>query len=123
MNKRTVSVRLEPEEAQRLEKAARLAGQSQGAFLQKAGEEAAHRTLLAWATNRYRRGEGSFSELAEESGLAVEEIMAAMGTEGSDAALEMFLASAKTISDIQNNPSFLRLAREVVREVSGDRAA
>lgn len=123
IRKRTVSVRLDQEEARRLKKAASLAGQSQGAFLQKAGTEMARRTLLSWAVARYRQGEASFSQLAEETGLGVEEIMAAMGSQGQEAALEMFLASCETVAATRDNPDFLRMAREAVKEISSDQAA
>lgn len=123
MNKRTVSVRLDPDEARRLEKAASLTGQSRGAFLQKAGGEVAHRTLLSWAVARYRRDEASFAELAEDTGLAIEEIMAAVGSQGQEAALEMFLASCRTVAETQQNPAFLRMAREAVEEVRSAEAA
>ena len=88
-----------------------------GAFLGKAGEERAHQILLEWAVNRYRRGEASFSELAETTGLAVEDVMVALGSQGREEALEMFLASCRTVAETQGNPEFLRLAEEVVKEL------
>ncbi len=123
MKKRTVSVRLDPDAARRLERAAGLTRQSQGAFLGKAGDEMAHRVLLDWAVARYRRGESSFSQLADETGLGVEEIMAALGSEGREAALEMFLASCRTIAATQKNPEFLRLAHEAVAAMDSAQAA
>ena len=85
--KHTVSVRLDPQAERRLEKAAALTKQSRGAFLEAAGDEAAIRILRDWAVARYRAGDRTFSELAEETGLAVEEIMRAMGDGGRDEAL------------------------------------
>ena len=52
--------------------------QSVGAFLAQAGADRARHFFLAWAIDRHRSGEGSFSELAMETGLAVEEIMLGM---------------------------------------------
>ena len=118
--RRTVSVRLEPAAARRLERAAGLLRQSRGAFLEKAGEEAARRVLLEWAVASYRQGERSFSELAEETGLPVEEIMEAVGGRDREAALAMFLASCRTIAEVEASPEFLRLAEEAVRAVAGE---
>ena len=73
--KRTISVRLDDRAKRRVEKAARLLKQSSGAFLEKAGEERARQLLLDWAVSSYQRGEASFSELADETGLSVEEIV------------------------------------------------
>ena len=115
--KRTISVRLDDVVKQRVERAAKLLKQSAGAFLEKAGEEQARQTLLAWAVNQHRRGEASFSELAAETGLAVEEIMLAMGSQGRQEALEMFLASCGTVAEARANPEFLRLGNEAVKLV------
>ena len=117
--KRTISVRLDERAKRQVEKAAKLLGHSQGAFLGVAGEERAHQVLLEWAVNRHRQGEASFSELADETGLAVEEIMEAMGREGTEEALEMFLASCRTVAKMHGDPKFLRLAEEVAKEVFG----
>ncbi|GEM_PF-1023476 len=115
--KRTISVRLDDAAKQRVERAARLLKQSAGAFLERGGEEQARHILLAWAVDQHRSGAASFSELASETGLAVEEIMLAMGSQGKEEALEMFLASCRTVAEIRGNPEFLRLAEEAVRIV------
>ena len=115
--KRTISVRLDDAAKRRVERAARLLKQSSGAFLEKAGEERARHVLLAWAVDRRRRGEASFSELAAETGLAVEEIMLAMGSQGKQEALDMFLASCRTVAEASGNPDFLRLSEEAVELV------
>jgi uncharacterized protein (DUF1778 family) len=118
--KRTISVRLDDRAEQQVEKAAKLLKQSKGAFLGKAGEERAREVLLEWAINRHHRGEASFSQLAEETGLAVEEIMDAMGQQGKEEALEIFLTSARAAAAIeprQGGAEFLRLAEEVAKEV------
>lgn len=112
--KRTVSVRLDPAAERRLEQAAKLLHQSRGAFLQRAGDATARQVLLEWAVARHRRAEASASELAEQTGLAVEEIMAARGDGGKDEALAQFLASCRTVAETQANPEFLRLAEEAV---------
>lgn len=117
--KRTISVRLDEEARCRVERAARLLHQSSGAFLGEAGEARARQVLLDWAVDRYRRGEASFSELAEDTGLAVEEIMAAMGGRDREQALAMFLASCRTVAELRGNPEFLRLAQESVKSLTG----
>ncbi len=116
--KRTVSVRLDAAAARRLECAASLTKQSRGAFLEKAGDDMARRVLLEWAVRRHRQGDRSFSELAAETGLAVEEIMDAAGQHDRESALAMFLASCRTIAAMENRPDFLRLAEETVQDVT-----
>lgn len=115
--KRTISVRLDDAAKQRVERAARLLKQSAGAFLERAGEEEAGHILLAWATDQHRTGRASFSELAAETGFAIEEIMLAMGNQGKQEALEMFLASCCTVAEARDNPEFLRLGEEAVKMV------
>ncbi|MCI0439421.1 MAG: hypothetical protein L0177_09850 [Chloroflexi bacterium] len=115
--KRAISVRLDDNSKQMVEMAAKLMKQSSGAFLGKAGEERARRVLLDWAVSRYCEGAASFSELAAETGLGVEEIMVAMGDKGKDEALEMFLASCRTVAETQGNPEFLRLGQEEVNDI------
>jgi hypothetical protein len=111
---RTITVRLAPPVDRRLEKAAALMKQPLAAFLGKAGDEAARRVLLDWAVNAYRRGSMSLSQLAEETGLSVEEVMVAQGSADREAAVGAFLASAKTVAETQGTPQFLELAREAV---------
>src|SRR6266545_4196612 len=104
--KQTVSVRLDDTTKRRVERAARLMKQSSGAFLEKAGEEQARQVLLAWALERHRRGEASFSELAADTGLDVEQIMLAAGKKDPLLALETFLASCRTVAEAGNDPEF-----------------
>lgn len=115
--KRTISVRLDDAAKKRVERAASLSKQSAGAFLERAGEEQARHILLAWTVDQHRSGEASFSELAAETGLAVEEIMLAMASQGKQEALEMFLASCRTVAEARGNPEFLRLGKEAVEIV------
>ena len=115
--KQPVSVHLDPRAKRRLEKAASLLSQSPSTFLEKAGDAMARRILVDWAVARYHAGERTFSELAEETGLAVEEIMLAMGKQGHEEALARFLESSRIVAEAQNNPEFLRLAEKVVAEM------
>lgn len=116
--KGTISVRLDDRAKQRVEKAARVLRQSSGAFLEKAGEERARQVLLEWALERRQQTQASFSELAEETGLALEEIMEFAGKQGRAQAVEMFLAGCRTVAEMQDNPAFLRLAEEAVKAMS-----
>lgn len=72
---------------------------------------------LERAVSSYRRGERSFSELAGETGLSVEEIMDAVGQGDREAALAMFLASCKTVAESEGNPDFMRLGQAAVDDV------
>jgi hypothetical protein len=114
VNASTVSVRLPPDAGRRVAKAASLLRQSRSAFLQRVGDESARRLLRDWAVARYRQGDTTFSQLAEESGLGVEEIMAAMEGDGRDEALDAFLASCGTVADSLDLPGFVGAAREAV---------
>ena len=98
--------------------AARLMHQSRGAFLRRAGDTTARQVLLEWAVSRYRQGTTSLSELADQTGLAVEEIVAALGDQGREEALAQFLASCRTVAEAQDNPAFLRLAQEAVESLT-----
>lgn len=117
--KQTVSVRLDDPAKKQVERAAALTRQSLGAFLEKAGEDRARQVLLDWAIDTYRQGKASFGELAQDTGLAVEEIMTAMGTGIRDETVEVFLASCRTVADMQQNPRFLRIAEEVAEYITG----
>ena len=90
-------------------------------FLEKAGTESAREVLLEWAVARQREAEASFSELAGVTGLAVEEIMEAIGDRGKEEALAMFLASCRTIAKHRGNPEFLRMGEEAARTAFGSR--
>ncbi len=120
--KRTVSVRLDDAAKRRVDFAARLLGQSLGAFLGKSGEERARQVLRTWAVEQHRRGEASFSELAQETGLGVEEIMEAAGARDREEGFRMFLASCRTIAETLGNPEFLRLGEEAVSSLRTETA-
>lgn len=116
--KHTVSVRLDEQARRRVEKAAGIAHQSTGAFLERAGQEQARGILLGWSLDRYRSGRASLSELAEETGLAVEDIVDALGASNRAEGLEAFLASCKSVAENWNHPEFLDQAKEAAKFVS-----
>ena len=49
--------------------------------------------------------------------------MLAMGSQGKEEALEIFLASCRTVAEARNNPEFLRLGKEAVKIVQGTHEA
>lgn len=114
---KTVSVRLDDQADARLERVARLLRQSKGAFLARAGNEAAEQVLLDWAAQRHRAGEASLSELAEETKLPLEAIAMYISRQGAEEALEMYLNSAKTLSDTFGTPNLYAKAQDAVRLV------
>ena len=114
--KRTLSVRLDPMAERRLERAAALRKQSRGAFLERAGDDLATQVLLDWALER--QGEQTFSELAEQTGLPIEQLMDAVTERDGDAGLDMFLASCKALAEAEHDPAFLQLARRAVKQAA-----
>ncbi len=115
--KATVSVRLDAASARRVQRAAQIRNQSRGGFLEQAGNELAQRVLIDWAVAQQRTESRTFSELAEETGIAIEDLMAAVSREDRELALDAFLASCRTIASSDDNPEFLRLAEEAVAAV------
>jgi hypothetical protein len=121
---RATSVRFDPIVAERVERAAHLTRQSPDSFVRWAADLAARSILLEDAVRRYREGERSLSELADETGLAVEAIMDAVAAAGGvrdnpaglDAATEMFLASSRTAAKRSGASTLWRLADRVVAE-------
>ncbi len=75
--------------------------------------------LLDWTLDRHRKGEASFSELAQETSLAVEEIMQAMALPAHEAR-EMFLTSCRTVAKLHNDPEFLRMGEQTANALWGD---
>ncbi len=121
--KHTVSVRFEPAAKKRIERAAQLTRQSYGTFLGEAGEQRAREILLEWTIAQREQHETTFSELAEETGLAVEEIMTAMGERGQEEAKEMFLASFRTLAELKGDPEILKRAEAAAAKVWEERKA
>lgn len=108
---KTVSVRLDDQAGVRVGKAAKVVRQSKGAFLARAGEEAAERVLLDWAVQRHAAGEASLSELAAETGVPLEVIAQHVAGRRSEQATEMYLTSARRLSEIMDDPRFFADAR------------
>lgn len=122
--RKSLSLSLDADVRRRLDKAASITKQSPEALLQKAGDEVARLILLNWATDRYREGTRTFGELAQETGLTIEEIMQAMSPQGSEAALQSFLAHWSELAEKHNRPELVQLAREAIARIqTGEQAA
>jgi hypothetical protein len=115
-----VTVRLDENRRRRIEKAAGILHESTGDFLSHAADRRARAVLLDWAVRRYQAGEATFGELAEETGLAIEEIMTAMGSEGRDEALDRFLDRIKALARARGNSALLDLAEQAVAAVRAE---
>jgi hypothetical protein len=76
-----------------------------------------HARLVERAVAAYEQGTTTLSELAAETGLPIEEIMRALGEQGQDEALALFLQSSATIAEAHHNSHFLELARRAVEMV------
>lgn len=120
---RTVSVRLDDRASARVDRVARLLRQSKGGFLAQAGDEAAQRVLLDWAGQQYRAGAASLSELAAETGLALEAIARHVSSLGAEEATELFLASTRKLAETFGRPDFYASAQKAVRVVQEEELA
>jgi hypothetical protein len=112
-----ISVRLDDIAREQVRRAARLLNQTPAAFLQHAGAETARQVLLAWAVRKYREGGGTFSELAEETGLSVEAIMRGVASNDRDEALDFYRAAARTAARLVQDDDFYRAAQAAVMDV------
>ena len=65
----------------------------QRADAEKAADVNAYDRLLDWAVAQYRSGGSTYSQIAEQTGLAIEEIMCAMSAAGRDEVRAIFRAS------------------------------
>lgn len=113
----TVSVRLEKHASARVDKAAHVLRQSKGAFLARAGEEAAEQVLLRWAVEQYTAGAASLSELAAETQLPLERIAQQVAEDRSEQITTMYLASCQQLSQTLQIPTFYRSAKKAVSQV------
>jgi hypothetical protein len=116
----TISVRVDSATKRRVEIAAHALKQSSGAFLENAGDDRARNVLLEWAAERHRQGHASYSELAAETGVAVDDLMQSMGGEDRAAAFAAFLASCRAVAEANNDPGFLRAGEEAVANFRGE---
>jgi hypothetical protein len=111
-SKITVSVRLTHREHEDLRRLCALKKTTQTGYLTHLATDLAKKELLDYAVREYKEGKASLSELAKKTGLDVPAIMDGITTvSGEDkAALEAFLAAAKTLSKVNKDPEFYELA-------------
>lgn len=113
LHEHPILLHLDPQAEKRLAMAANLLHLSPESFAQQAVDERVRNVLLDWAVQRYHRGDTTYSQLAEETGLSVVDIMYAMGDEGLSEALQAFLARAEVLAVERENPDLSRLARRI----------
>lgn len=117
----TISVRLNDAIQVQIARAARLLDQTPAEFLQRAGTETARQVLLAWAAGVYRDGGRTLSELAEETGLGIEEIMESLADAGHGEALDFYLVAARTAARLLGDDTFLQAAQVAVADIRNAR--
>ena len=116
--KTTVTVRLTDEEDQVLRRLCMLKKTSKTGYLARLAKDRAKAELLHYAAGEYLEGKASLSELAKKTGLDVTAIMDEVaGVKGGEKrAVEAFLSAVETLSKLNKDPEFYRLAVKAVRE-------
>jgi len=111
-----VTVRLTHREAENLKRLCALRKTTQTGYLTQMATHLARKGLLDYAIREYAEGKASLSELAKKTGLDAPTIMdGIVSVSGKDkAALDAFLAAAKTLSKLNNDPEFYELAVKAV---------
>lgn len=110
--KQVITIELDAPAVRRIERAARLTHQAPGAFLSRAVEAVTRQVLLDDAAERWLREEATYSELAAETGLWIEEIMQAVARRNGDRALATALQDWHVLAVEHRQPDLLRLAQE-----------
>lgn len=110
--KQVITIELDASAVRRIERAARLTHQAPGAFLSRAVEAVTRQVLLDDAAERWLREEATYSELAAETGLWIEEIMQAVARRNGDRALATALQDWHVLAEEHRQPDLLRLAQE-----------
>ena len=108
----TVTVRLTAEEYEVLRRLCALKKTSRTGYLARLATSQAKTELLNYVVEEYLAGKASLSELAKKTGLDVPTIMDEVArVRGEDKrAVEGFLAAVKTLSTLNNDPEFYKLA-------------
>jgi hypothetical protein len=115
-SKIAVTVRLTHKEAENLNRLCALRKMTRTGYLTQMATQLARKDLLDHAIREYREGKASLSELAKNTGLDAPTIMdGIVAVSGEDhAALDAFLAAAKTLSKWNKDPEFYELAVKAV---------
>jgi len=111
-----VTVRLTHREAENLKRLCALKKTTQTGYLTQMATHLARKELLDYAVREHTEGKASLSALAKKTGLDAPTIMdGIVSVSGADkAALDAFLAAAKTLSKFNNDPEFYDLAVKAV---------
>ena len=112
----TVTIRLRGEEHEVLKRLCTLKKTTQTRYLARLARNSAHQELLEYAVREYLEGRGSLSELTKKTGLDVPTIMDGVAkVSGEDRrAVEAFLSSVKTLSKVNKDPEFYKMAIKAV---------
>ena len=110
-SKIALTVRLTHKEAENLKRLCALKKTTQTRYLTQMATDLARKELLNYAVREYMEGKASLSELAKKTGLDAPTIMdGIVSVSGKDkAALDAFLAAAKTLSKLNKDPEFYEL--------------
>jgi hypothetical protein len=115
-NKFAVTVKLTHRDSENLKRLCALRKTTQSGYLTQLATQLARKELLDYAVHEYREGRASLSELAKKTGLDAPTIMDGIAAVSDEdhAALDGFLASAKTLSKINKDPEFFEIAVKAV---------
>ena len=115
-SKIALTVRLTPGEAENLKRLCALRKTTQTRYLTHMATHLTRKELLDYAVREYKEGKASLSELVKTTGLDAPTIMGGIAlVSGEDkAALDAFLAAAKTLSKLNSDPEFYELAVKAV---------
>jgi hypothetical protein len=91
---------------------------SKTGYLARLAKDQAKRELLEYAAGEYLEGKASLSELAKKTGLDVPTIMdeVARIKGGEQRVVEAFLSAVETLSKVNEDPEFYKLAVNAIRE-------
>jgi len=114
--KTTISVRLTNEDHEVLRRLCALKKTSRREYLSDLAKNQFNKDLLRYAVEEYSNGRASLSALAKKTGLDVPTIMnEVVRVTGEDKrVVEGFLSAVKTISEVNEDPEFYRVAVEAL---------
>ena len=110
--KTTISVWLTNEDHELLRRLCALKKTSRREYLSALAKNQLKKELVQYAVEEYSNGRASLSALAKKTGLDVPTIMAEVArvTGEGKRAVEGFLSEVKTISEVNEDPEFYRVA-------------
>jgi hypothetical protein len=116
--KTAITIRSTDEEDQVLNRLCSPKKTSKTGYLAHLAKDQARRELLSFAATEYLGGRASLSELAKKTGLDTPTIMNEVASiKGEDKrAVEAFLSSVETLSKLNNDPEFYKLAVNALNE-------